>query len=142
MQSQTNISEEQFHKIWQEQDFTAELKTLAGDDVEVISPGEYNSDESGPDFKHARIKLGNLTFVGDVEIDQDYSDWKKHGHNINRNYNKLILHISYTNPQKQNYIYTSDGRKVPSIAINKYISADNLETIKKPTSKKNLLIKI
>ena len=136
MQSQTNISEEQFHKIWQEQDFTAELKTLAGDDVEVISPGEYNSDESGPDFKHARIKLGNLTFVGDVEIDQDYSDWKKHGHNINRNYNKLILHISYTNPQKQNYIYTSDGRKVPSIAINKYISADNLETIKKPTSKK------
>ncbi|MBK7103850.1 MAG: DUF2851 family protein [Ignavibacteriae bacterium] len=126
MQSQEKISEKQFHKIWATQDFTEELKTLSGEEITVLFPGDYNIDESGPDFKHARIKLGNLTFIGDVEIDQDYSDWKRHGHNINRNYNKTILHICFSNPQKQNYVYTSDGRKVPSLTIENYISADNI----------------
>jgi len=129
MQVRSKIPEKQFHEIWQQQDFTEALKTLNGDDVSILYPGDYNSEESGPDFKHARIKFGNLTFVGDVEIDPDYSDWKKHGHNINRNYNKIILHICYTNSQKQNYVYTSNGRKVPSIPIEKYISLDNIEVV-------------
>ncbi len=139
MQSQERISEKQFHKIWETQDFTEELKTLSGEEITVLFPGEYNNDESGPDFKHARIKLGNLTFIGDVEIDQDYSDWKRHGHNINRNYNKTILHICFSNSQKQNYVYTSDGRKVPSLSIEKIISVDNITSF--PQNNKHDIVK-
>ena len=135
MPSTQKIPEKQFHKIWQTQDFTEELKTSSGELLTVLNPGDYNTDESGPDFKNARIKIGNLTFIGDVEIDQDYSDWKKHGHNINRNYNKIILHICYSNLQKQHYIYTSDGRRVPSIAIDKIIASDNIELVEKKITK-------
>ncbi len=45
--------------------------------LHVLNPGEYNKDSVGPDFKHARIKIGNLTFVGDIEIDLDYSRLEK-----------------------------------------------------------------
>lgn len=126
MNRTSKIDENQLHQIWKNQDFLEKLITLSGDDIDVINTGVYNKDSGGPDFKHARIKIGNLTFVGDVEIDGNYSDWKKHGHNINRNYNKVILHICYSNRQKQNYVYTSDGRKVSSISIDGKIAADNL----------------
>ena len=127
MKSNSVIEEKHLHQIWLNQDFVNDLNTSDGESVSVINPGEYNTDSGGPDFKHARIKIGRLTFVGDVEIDRDYSDWKNHGHNINRNYNKVILHLSYSNKQKQHYVYTSDGRKVNSIPLLENISADNLK---------------
>ncbi len=144
MQSRQKISEQQFHKIWENQNFIQELKTQQGEDINVLFPGEYNENESGPDFKHARIKLGNFTFVGDVEIDLDYSDWKRHGHNINRNYNKTILHICFTNAQKQSYVYTSDGRKVPSLFLENIVPAEKLyvnETKDKIKSSNNFELK-
>lgn len=126
MVNSPNIQEKQLHKIWMQQDFIKEFVLSTGDNIVVLNSGDYNNDESGPDFKHARIKIGGLTFVGDVEIDRDYSDWKNHGHNINRHYNKVILHICYTNKQNQKYVYTSDGRKVPSLAVKENIASDNL----------------
>jgi hypothetical protein len=120
------ISEKQLHLIWQKNNFNSDLTTSTEDRISILSTGEYNQNSSGPDFKHARIQIGSLTFVGDVEIDMDYSDWKNHGHNINKNYNKVILHICFTNKQKQNYVYTSDGRKVNSISIKDNISIDDL----------------
>lgn len=122
-----SITEKQLHLIWQHQDFTSELILNNGEKIGVIHPGEYNNDTGGPDFKHARIQIGNLTFVGDVEIDSDYSDWKNHGHNINKHYSKLILHVCYSNKHNQEYVYTVDGRKVNSICINNLIAADSLK---------------
>ena len=123
----SKIEEKQLHKIWDDQDFIDDLKTPDGDLITVLNPGEPNLDSSGPDFKHARIKIGNLTFVGDVEIDFEYNDWKKHGHNINKHYNKVILHITYFNRQNQHYTYTSDGRRIFSVPIHSVISGDNLK---------------
>ena len=137
MKNNSGIAEKHLHQIWLNQDFINDLSTSGGESVSVINPGEYNTDSGGPDFKHARIKIGRLTFVGDVEIDRDYSDWKHHGHNINRNYNKVILHLSYSNKQKQHYVYTSDGRKVNSLPISENISADNLKTEITLAGKKN-----
>lgn len=121
------IAEKQLHQIWQNQEFETQLKSLTDEDIEILNAGSYNENSAGPDFRHARIKIGRLTFVGDVEIDSDYSDWKKHGHNINKNYNKVILHISLTNKYKQSYVYTSEGRKVVSIPVENFIVIDNLK---------------
>lgn len=127
MNNSPKIQEITLHKIWQKQDFSDELVSPSGDAITILNSGEYNKDSAGPDFKHARIKIGNLTFVGDIEIDLDYSDWKNHGHNINKHYNKTILHLCYTNRQRQNYVYTVEGRKVNSITINDKVSIDDLE---------------
>ena len=54
--------------------------TEDGQQVRVISPGEWNSFE-GPDFKGALVRLSGELTHGDVEIHLDSSDWVRHGHN-------------------------------------------------------------
>jgi hypothetical protein len=127
MTASKNIEEIQLHQVWLKQDFLQSLSIPNGENISVLNPGHYNKDSAGPDFKNARIKIGSFTFVGDIEIDNDYSDWKNHGHNINRNYNKVILHVCYMNKQKQNYVYSSDGRKIHSITIENNIALDHLK---------------
>jgi hypothetical protein len=108
--SNYKFNEHHLYDIWQKQNFNNSLQTLSGLDVTVLDVGELDCDSAGPDFKHARIRIGNLTYVGDIEIDTDYSDWKSHGHNIDKKYDKLILHVSLFNRNKQQYVYTKDGR--------------------------------
>jgi hypothetical protein len=126
MKTSNKIDESQFHEIWARQDFLAGLETFSGETISILNPGQYNSDSVGPDFKNARIKIGNLTFVGDIEIDPDYSDWKNHGHNINKHYNKVVLHVCLSNKYNQEYVYSSDGRKIHSISVDQKIPQDNL----------------
>ncbi|MBN1301422.1 MAG: DUF2851 family protein [Melioribacteraceae bacterium] len=115
------IYETKLHKIWLSQDFKSQLQTLSGEDVAVLDTGALNEDTAGPDFKNARVRIGNLVYVGDIEIDCDYGNWKNHGHNIDNKHNKVILHASLTNKSNQHYVYTKDGRRVPTICLSHYI---------------------
>ncbi len=121
MRKPKDISENELHKIWMKQSFTSMLKTQSGDVVSVLSHGDRNVSASGPDFKNARLRIGNLVYVGDIEIDGDYSNWKSHGHNIDSKYNKVVLHISLTNNSNHHYIYTKDGRKVPTLTLERFL---------------------
>ena len=80
-----------------------ELITVNGNKIKIIHPGELNSD-SGPDFFNAKIKIGNITLAGNVEIHIKSSDWIKHKHQNDTSYNNLILHAVYENdkPIQQN----------------------------------------
>ena len=124
-----DISENQLQNIWKKQSFTSTLKTQSGDFVAVLSTGEHNSSASGPDFKNARLRIGNLVYVGDIEIDSDYNNWKTHGHNIDSKYNKVILHISLTNKNNHHYIYTKDGRKVPTLTLEKFVKKELFDKV-------------
>lgn len=70
------------------------LKTLSGKCVEIVHPGELNTN-AGPDFLNARIKTDNLQWVGNIEIHQKTSDFLKHAHHKDKNYHSLILHVVY-----------------------------------------------
>jgi hypothetical protein len=115
------ISENILYDIWKKQSYKSSLKTIDGDDISVLDVGTHCSDDPGPDFKNARIRIGNLTYVGDIEIDSDYSDWKSHGHNIDNKYSKVILHVTLFNKGGYGYVYTRDGRKVPSICLSEVV---------------------
>ncbi|MFA7420220.1 MAG: DUF2851 family protein [Melioribacteraceae bacterium] len=117
MGRETKIKESALYEIWKHQNFTSVLKTPSGDDIVVIEPGSLNHETAGPDFKNARIRIGNLTFIGDIEIDSQYTDWKSHGHNLDNKYNKVVLHVSLQNRSNYSHVYTRDGRKVPSICL-------------------------
>ncbi len=121
MRKPKEISENELHNVWMKQSFTSALKTQSGDIVSVLSYGERNISASGPDFKNARLRIGNLVYIGDIEIDSDYTNWKSHGHNIDSKYNKVILHISLTNKNNHHYIYTKDGRKVPTLTLERFL---------------------
>ena len=79
--------------IWQFQYFTkSELSTTAGELIQIIYPGQYNTNQ-GPDFGDAKIKIGKTTWAGTVELHINTSDWTKHNHQQDKNYNNVILHV-------------------------------------------------
>ncbi len=69
-----------------------DMVTVDGRRVSVIDPGRLNTD-AGPDFFNAKVKIGSDTWVGDVEIHVRASDWHRHGHDSDRAYDSVILHV-------------------------------------------------
>ncbi len=93
------MTEDFLHYVWKYKAFNlSELKTLEGESIQVVKTGEHNKD-AGPDFFNARIKIGSTIWAGNIEIHLKSSDWKKHAHNNNGNYNNLILHLVYENDE-------------------------------------------
>jgi len=119
MQKTSKIHEKFLSEIWKKQNFSKSLFTQDGQKVEIIDSGMENNELGGPDFKNARIKIGNLTYFGDVEIDSFHSDWKAHGHSINKKYNKVVLHAVLDENTFQPFVFTQEGRKIQSICLNK-----------------------
>ena len=140
MNTETKIPEKVLYEVWKNQKFKNELKTGTGDDISVLDAGSLNEETGGPDFKGARIRIGNLTYVGDIEIDRHYSDWKNHGHNIDNKYNSVILHLTLFNYNNHVYVYSRNGRKVPSVCIANCLEKSFLDKItsKESESKKEL----
>ncbi|MCX7797790.1 MAG: DUF2851 family protein [Melioribacter sp.] len=129
MGSEPKIQESILYEIWQKQNFNSPIKIDDNNDIVIIDKGNRNDNAPGPDFKNARIRIGNLTYVGDVEIDIDYSDWKSHGHNIDNKYNSVILHVTLINKNRHSYVYTRNGRKVPSICLSDIIHNETIEKL-------------
>ncbi|MCX6170922.1 MAG: DUF2851 family protein [Ignavibacteriales bacterium] len=127
----SKIHESTLYEIWKKQSYQHPLKTSTGEEITILDVGVHNQETGGPDFKNARIRIGNLTYIGDIEIDSNYSDWKTHGHNIDSKYTKVILHASLLNTNNYGYVYTREGRKVPSICFSDFIEIEHLEEIKK-----------
>ena len=83
--------------IWQFQYFNkGELKTTSGEELQIIYPGAYNTNQ-GPDFTDAKIKIGNTTWAGNVELHIKASDWNRHNHQLDKNYNNVVLHVVWEN---------------------------------------------
>lgn len=86
--------EQLLHYVWKHKLFPlTELRTTAGQPVEVIDPGLGNPN-AGPDFLNAKLKLNGMLWVGNVEIHEKSSDWYRHGHDTNPVYDSVILHIT------------------------------------------------
>jgi len=115
------IKEKTVYEIWKERKFREALTTSDLQAIEVVDTGIQNKDLAGPDFLNVRIKFGNITYLGDVEIDSKYSDWKSHGHYFDKKYSKVILHITLSSENHQPYVYTKDKRKVHSVCILDFI---------------------
>lgn len=88
--------------IWQFQYFNkAELLSATGERLCIVHPGSPNANQ-GPDFLNARIKIGNTTFVGSVEVHISTSDWLRHAHEEDAQYSNVILHVVFSNDAKVN----------------------------------------
>lgn len=88
-----SVSEKIIQKIWLQGDFyQRDLRTASGKRLKVLGPGRWNMNE-GPDFKEARLEINGVEVLGDVEIHFHANDWFNHGHDVNPNFNKVILHV-------------------------------------------------
>ncbi len=79
--------------VWQYQYVKpAQLITTEGDLLRVIKTGMRNTN-SGPDFTGSRLLIGNIEWVGCVEIHFRSSDWLLHQHQQDNAYESVILHV-------------------------------------------------
>lgn len=120
--NKSRIPEEAIYRMWQEKDYTNGFSTSDGMQIEIIDPGQRNVDLAGPDFHNAKVRIGTMIFSGDVEIDNFYTDWRSHGHHLNKKYNKLVLHLTLSEEAHNGYVTTQSGRKVHSIILGKYLN--------------------
>lgn len=115
------FTEDFIHYIWKFRLFEREeLKTTTGEPIEVFSAGLPNSN-SGPDFHNARIRIGDTTWAGNVEIHLNSSDWHKHNHTHDKAYDNVILHVVYRDDEP---IILPDGRKLPTLELHDRISPE------------------
>ncbi len=88
-----NIPEKYLRHIWKNLYLNlASLQTVDGKPIAVISVGTLNTNE-GADFHNAKILLNGKEHIGDVEIHTRTSDWKRHRHSDNPQYERVILHV-------------------------------------------------
>lgn len=99
------MKEEFLYYIWENRLTDKDLKTSEGDDVDIVSTGYRNTD-SGPDFLEAKAKIGDKLWAGHVEIHVKSSDWNRHGHQNDKAFQNVILHVVFENDTKVNEIPT------------------------------------
>lgn len=117
-----NINERFLHQIWQKKLFDDScLKTLDGQPVYIYNTGFKNKD-GGPDFRSAKLKIGDVDYIGDIEIHRDISDWLLHSHSGNPKYNNTILHVVLYNQASFVPTFTHSGRKVPVLILENYLN--------------------
>lgn len=108
------INEEFIYYLWQHRLFDpADLRTVDGEDVEIVEPGTRNL-ESGPDFTGARIRIDGLLWIGLVEIHVRSSDWIRHRHEKDDAYQHIILHVVLDHDK---VIRGSGGQQIPTLEL-------------------------
>ncbi|WP_295767272.1 DUF2851 family protein [uncultured Mucilaginibacter sp.] len=113
------FNEDFLHYIWKFKLFDMRnLQTVNGEVIEIASAGIHNFN-SGADFQNARIKIGDTTWAGNVEIHLNSSDWHKHNHTHDDAYNNVILHVVNKHDED---IYTSEGKLLPTLELGSRIS--------------------
>lgn len=109
-----------------------ELKTTDGRTIEVINPGIKNTD-AGPDFHDAKIKIGGVLWVGDVELHIHTSDWFHHSHEGNPSYENIILHVASVIDCELKY---PNGTPIPQLQMDipEYVQQNYKELAQKDTT--------
>ncbi|MDR1680807.1 MAG: DUF2851 family protein [Prevotellaceae bacterium] len=108
------MKEEFLHFAWEYGLFDkSDLQTTEGEPVEIVAPGQHNTD-AGPDFFNAKIKIGDTLWAGNVEIHCRASDWSRHEHSRDRSYDNVILHVVADNDRP---VACPDGQLLPTLVL-------------------------
>lgn len=107
--------EQLLHWIWESLRFDyGNLQSTRGEAIEILHPGTSNPTD-GPDFLNASLIIGSLRWYGDVEIHWQESDWSRHRHHRDPNYNRVVLHLVYK-PVRKLTAMREDGT-APATAV-------------------------
>lgn len=109
-----DVSENFLYFIWQFRLFnTRDLFCTNGEKIEILKPGNLNR-HSGPDFNQAKLLLDHTIWVGNIEIHLKSSDWMLHGHQNNKVYDSVILHVVYVHDRP---VLRTNGTEIPVLVL-------------------------
>jgi hypothetical protein len=127
------MKEHLLHFIWKLKLVSIKtLETSNKEKVEIISVGTENLN-TGPDFLNAKIRINNQLWVGNVEIHVKSSDWYLHKHEIDENYDAIILHVVWEHDVE---VFRKNNDKIATVELKNNISAKLLDNYNQLFSKK------
>lgn len=102
------------HYIWQHRLWPGQkLATVDGREVVVLDPGQLNTD-AGPDFFNAKVIIDGKLWAGNVEMHIRASDWQRHGHQNNRAYDSVVLHVVWHDDAP---VHRTNGELIPQLVL-------------------------
>ncbi|MDX1939647.1 MAG: DUF2851 family protein [Saprospiraceae bacterium] len=108
------MREDFLHYLWRTKRLDArDLHTTEGEPLEILHFGTYNP-HSGPDFTNARIRIGDTLWAGNVEMHLCASEWLAHGHQADKAYDNVILHVVLEEDQ---VITRASGERIPCLEL-------------------------
>ena len=90
-----------------------DLKTTEDEAIEIIETGRHNTN-AGPDFLDAKIKIGEIVLVGNIEMHLRSSEWIKHKHQHDLAYQNVILHVVLVEDE---VIYHRNKSRIPCLEL-------------------------
>src|SRR5689334_7800469 len=118
------MTEKLLQYIWQFRYFNMhDLSLETGENISIIFPGHLNVNQ-GPDFLYAKIKIEETTWIGNVEVHLQTSQWEAHEHEDDKNYNNVILHVVWEHDDPVLL------RNIPTLVLQQRVSKLFLEKYK------------
>ncbi|HET8884758.1 MAG TPA: DUF2851 family protein [Salinimicrobium sp.] len=111
------------HYLWKYKkfDFT-NIQTSKRQEIIIIDVGTHN-ENSGPDFFNSKIKINNQLWAGNVEIHLKSSFWYSHNHDIDPNYDNVILHVVWEHDAE---VFRKNKSVIPVLELKNLVSESSL----------------
>jgi hypothetical protein len=111
------VTERLVQKIWLRGEFDAtHAMAEDGRPLQILHSGQWNL-LGGPDFRHARIRLGGADLEGDVELHLYADDWGAHAHASDGAYDRVVLHVVLFPPAPCGQARRADGSPIPTLVL-------------------------
>lgn len=113
--------------IWKLKLFSfTNLRSTTKEKIHIYSVGMENVN-SGPDFLNAKIEIDEQLWAGNVEIHINSSDWYNHQHEIDENYDSVILHVVWNHDVD---VFRKNNNAISTLELKEYVSPELLENYK------------
>ena len=114
------MREDFLHYLWRMKRFDlSDLHTTEGESLHIQQFGTHNT-HAGPDFLNARVQIGDTLWAGNVEIHVNASEWNAHGHQTDKAYDNVILHVVL---EEDAPILRPGGQRIPCLELRRRIPA-------------------
>ena len=125
------------HYVWKYTLFSVtDLYSSLKERIVIVKNGTYNTN-SGPDFLNAQLKIDNQFWSGNIEIHLKSSDWYLHNHEVDSNYDAVILHVVWEHDAD---IYMKNNRPIPTLVLKDLVDQNLLKNYTNLLSSKTLWI--
>ena len=119
------MKEDFLHYVWEYKLFPKlKLKTTKNQSIKIVNSGLHNKN-TGPDFLNALLLIDDLLWAGNVEIHIKSSDWYLHHHEIDLNYDTVILHVVWEDDMN---IYSKNNQMIPTLVLKELLKEELLAT--------------
>ena len=107
--------------LWKTQNFCrGQLKTTKGEELIIVKSGQENT-QAGPDFFNAHVQINKILWVGNVELHVQSSDWYNHNHQLDSNYDNVVLHVVWVEDVP---VFDLSQQPIPTLCLADYAPAN------------------